>query len=179
MRIAPLLIALGMCCGMNSTILAHQENVPDDYPTHKQTADCTGPVGFADLQQKLHEYNVTRVEVGDVLHSMADSYNLDAEVREDLLGFAEFFDKMGKDMPQPDPDSDEFRNFDFKFGLSLTAVTVFLNTRDESLTRRFHADQHDPGSVLGRYLAELDLSRDAYLAELEDVDSTEETGTCS
>ncbi len=178
MRITPLLVAISMCCGMNTIALAHQDSIPDDYPSHKKTDGCTEPGGTADLQQKLQEYNVTRVQVADVLYAMVDSYKLEGEVRKGLLGFAELFEQMGKDMPQPNPDSDEFRNFDFKLGLSLTAVTVYLNTSDESLTRRFQADQKNPDTVLGRYLTELDHSRDTYMAALKSIHKVEKTGAC-
>ena len=179
MRTAPLLIAISLCCMVNTSVLAHRDVVPDNYPSHKPSSDCTEPVGIAGLQQKLREYNISRIEVGNVLQAMADNYNLEDDVREGLLGFAEHFEQMGKDLPNPDPDSEEFRNFDFKIGLTLTAVMVYLNTRDNSLTEQFHTDQKDPYSILGRYLTELDLSRDAYLAKLEDMSNTEKTGTCS
>ena len=173
MRIAPLFVAINLYCVINTAVLADRDPVPDDYPSHNQATGCT-----TDLQQKLQAYNVTRVQVGDVLHNMADNYKLEAKVREGLQDFAENLTQMGKELPQPDPDSDEFRNFDFKFGLALTAVTVYLNTRDESLTRQFQSDQHNPDSVLGVYLTELDLTREAYMTGL-DASSSRKTSACS
>ena len=126
---------------MHTTVLAHSESVPDDYPDHEQATGCTGPGSIEDLQEKLQEYNITRVQVSEVLYSMAHSYKLEGEVREGLVAFAEHFERMSTELPTPDPGSDEFRNFDFQLGLTLTAVTVFLNTRDDSLTQQFQASR--------------------------------------
>jgi hypothetical protein len=179
MRIATRFVVITLCSVMHTTVLAHMDSVPDDYPSHEQATDCTGPGSIEDLQKRLQEYNISRVQVSEVLYSMADSYKLEGEVREGLVGFAEHFKKMGTELPAPDPGSDEFRNFDFEFGLSLTAVTVYLNTRDESLTEQFQADQKNPDSELGTYLATLDVSRDAYLAGVENLEDTEKTTACS
>ena len=77
MRTAPLLIAISLCCMVNTSVLAHRDVVPDNYPSHKPSSDCTEPVGIAGLQQKLREYNISRIEVGNVLQAMADNYNLE------------------------------------------------------------------------------------------------------
>jgi hypothetical protein len=179
MRIAPRLAIISLCCMASTAVLAHKDAVPDDYPSHNQTTRCTEPGNITDLRQKLNEYNATRVQVSEVLYTMVESYKLNGKVREGLLGFAELFEKMGNELPQPDPDSDEFRNFDFKLGLSLAAVVFYLNTSDESLTQQFQRDQQNPNSALGSYLAELDLSRDAYMSELEHSHSPDQTGSCS
>jgi hypothetical protein len=179
MRSTQLLIAISLCCFVNTAVLAHKNSVPEDYPDHTQhTEGCKQPVNIVDLQTRLHDYNVARVQVADVLYNMAESYNLDTEVSDRLLSFAALFRKMGAELPQPDPGSDEFRNFDFKLGLSLTAVTVFLNSRDESLTRQFKADQNNPDSNLGIYLTRLDDSRESYTSGLENYNNVNKTGAC-
>jgi hypothetical protein len=179
MQTAPRLITVILCLVASTAVLAHKNAVPDDYPDHTQHSDgCTQPVNIVDLQTKLQDYNVARVQVADVLYSMADSYTLNAEVSERLLGFAALFEKLGTELPPPDPGSDAFRNFDFKLGLSLTAVTVYLSTEDESLTRQFKADQNNPDSKLGTYLTRLDRSRETYTSGLESYNRLNKTGTC-
>ena len=152
--------------------------VSDDYPDNNNYG-CTQPgSNIANLQKSLQDYNVARVQVSDVLYSMADSYNLNAEVNEQLRGFADTFKKLSMELPQPDPNTTAFRNFDFKLGISLTAVTFFLNSGDESLTRQFKADQNNPESNLGTYLIKLDHSRENYTNQLENYTRLIKTGAC-
>ena len=179
MRIAKRLAIISLCCAASTAVLADKDAVPDNYPSHNQTTRCTEPGSTTVLRQKLNEYNVTRVQVSEVLYTMVESYKLNGEVREGLLGFAELFEKMGNELPQPDPDSDEFRSFDFKLGLSLAAVVFYLNTNDESLTQQFQRDQQNPNSALGSYLNDLDRSRGAYMAELEHSHSPDQASSCS
>lgn len=180
MQTVPRLITAILCLVASTAVLADRNVIPDDYPDHTpKTVGCTQPESIIELQKNLQDYNVTRVQVADVLYNMADSYNLNAEVNERLLGFAELFEEMSTELPQPDPSTDAFRNFDFKLGLSLTAVTVYLNTGDESLTRQFQADQINPDSKLGTYLTRLDHSRETYTNGLENYNRLkEETDAC-
>ena len=142
--------------------------VPKDYPSHKALGKCYTSQQNQEIQQQLAEYNITRVEVSTVLRQMADKYKLTSATRLRLVGFAESFETMEKEMPEPNPDSDEFRNFDFKLGLSFTALTVFLNTNDETATP-FNDDRNNSKSDLGVYLAELDNSRETHMSSLKPV----------
>ena len=144
--------------------------VPEDYPSHKALGKCYTTQQINEIRQQLAEYNVTRVRVSSVLRLMADKYELSDDTRLSLLGFAENFEKMEKNMPDPDPDSDNFRNFDFQLGLSFTALTVFLNTNDET-AEQFTNDRNNSSSDLGVYLAELDNSREIYMSSLKPVSS--------
>lgn len=150
--------------------------VPPDYPSHKATSECGTPQELAQLQQSLSRYNVTRLEVAAVLRKMADKYALEGDARDGLLSFAQSFEQMQQHLPAPDPDSDEFRNFDFKLGLSFAALNVFLNTRDEALARHFFDDRKDPDSDLGLYLASLDSSRDSYMSSLKNANAHHSQG---
>jgi hypothetical protein len=142
--------------------------VPKDYPSHKALGKCYTTQQINEIQQQLDEYNVTRVRVSSVLRLMADKYKLSEDTRLRLLGFAENFEKMEKNLPDPDPDSDEFRNFDFQLGLSFTALTVFLNTNNETAAQ-FYDDRSNTNSDLGIYLSELDNSREIYMSSLKPV----------
>jgi hypothetical protein len=144
--------------------------VPDDYPSHKALGNCYTTQQIKEIRQQLAEYNVTRVRVSTVLRVMSDKYKLSDDTRLRLLGFAESFEKMENNMPDPDPDSDNFRNFDFQLGLSFTALTVFLNTNEET-TAQFADDRNNSSSELGLYLAELDSSREIYMSSLKPVSS--------
>ena len=144
--------------------------VPKDYPSHKALGKCYPTQQIQTIRQQLAEYNVTRVKVSSVLRLMADKYKLSGDTRQRLVGFAENFEKMEKNMPDPDPDSDHFRNFDFQLGLSFTALTVFLNTNDETAAQ-FTDDRNNSSSDLGVYLAELDNSREIYMSSLKPVSS--------
>ena len=144
--------------------------VPKDYPSHKALGNCYTTQQIKEIRQQLAEYNVTRVKVSTVLRTMSEKYKLSDDTRLRLLGFAESFEKMEKNMPEPDPDSDYFRNFDFQLGLSFTALTVFLNTNEETAAQ-FTDDRNNSNSDLGVYLAELDNSREIYMSSLKPVSS--------
>lgn len=151
--------------------------VPAGYPSHKTAGECAGTEQLTLLQQRLSQYNVTRLGIAQVLRKMADKYALQGETKDRLLAFADNFDDMQQHLPDPDPDSDEFRNFDFKLGLAFTALTVFLNTRDESLAKHFYDDRSNPASDLGLYLASLDVSRDNYMSSLSAAGTAGSPGT--
>ena len=144
--------------------------VPKDYPSHKALGNCYTTQQIKEIRQQLAEYNVTRVRVSTVLRAMSAKYKLSDDTRNRLLGFAESFEKMEQNMPEPDPDSDYFRNFDFQLGLSFTALTVFLNTNEET-AEQFTNDRNNSSSDLGIYLAELDTSREVYMSSLKPVNS--------
>jgi len=145
--------------------------VPKDYPSHKALGKCYTSKQIQEIRQQLAEYNLTRVEVSIVLRQMADKYKLSDATHQRLIGFAESFEKMKKEIPAPNPDSDNFRNFDFQLGLSFTALTVFLNTNDETSTK-FLADRNNANSDLRLYLDELDSSREIYMSSLKPVNNS-------
>lgn len=140
--------------------------VPKDYPSHKALGKCYTTQQIELIREQLNKYNVTRLEVSDVLRKLADKYKLTGETRNRLLGFAGSFELMKKELPSPDPDSDDFRNFDFKLGLAFTSLTVFLNSNEDT-AQSFYDDRDNKGSELGIYLAELDTSRDVYMSSLQ------------
>lgn len=133
--------------------------VPADYPSHVQVGDCTR----AGLEGRLQAYNETRLELAAVLRKLADEADASPAATMRLRGYAESLDEMRDQIPAPDPDSDAFRNFDFRLGIMLTSMTLFLNTADEKLTRRFEQDRDDPNSALGLYLVHLEQTRSAYM----------------
>lgn len=141
--------------------------VPPDYPSHRSTRECGDAQELRQLRESLMRYNLSRVEIAAVLRKMAAKYRLEGDTRTGLLAFASSFEQMRQNLPAPDPDSAEFRNFDFRLGLSFAALTLYLNTRDPSLARHFSRDRGDPGSDLGLYLASLDSSRAGYFSQLE------------
>ncbi|MDX2505046.1 MAG: hypothetical protein QNL62_11315 [Gammaproteobacteria bacterium] len=140
--------------------------VPKDYPSHKALGKCYTTQQIELIREQLNKYNVTRLEVSEVLRKLADKYKLTGETRNRLLGFAGSFELMKKELPSPDPDSDDFRNFDFKLGLAFTSLTVFLNSNEDT-AQSFYDDRDNKGSELGIYLAELDTSRDVYMSSLQ------------
>lgn len=174
MRIPTLFIAAGMSLSLYSAASAHEgrPQVPADYPSHLRALDCGSSANLQSLRDKLDDYNLIRLQVATVLRTFADKYELSGPTRKNLLAFAQNFEQMQEHLPDPDPDSDAFRNFDFKVGLAFTALTVFLNTEDESLAGHFYSDRENPGSELGVYLAALDNSRNDYMTALAHVNST-------
>lgn len=129
--------------------------VPADYPSHVTVGECNRET----VRQRLQEYNETRLAIAEVLRDMAKDQKLKDMSRQQLLGYADGFDQMRRDLPAPDPDSNEFRNFDFQLGIRITAMTLFLNSADENLAHRFTTDRDNPNSELGTYLARLEKSR--------------------
>jgi len=152
--------------------------VPKDYPSHKALGKCYTTQQIEQIQLQLADYNNTRVEVSSVLRIMAHKYKLSGESLKRLLGYAESFEQMEKDLPAPNPDSDEFRNFDFKLGLAFTSLAVFLNS-DEATAEHFYDDQHNANSELGIYLSDLDNSREVYMSSLKPVSSRSDSATDS
>lgn len=152
--------------------------VPKDYPSHKALGKCYTAQQIKQIQQQLAEYNVSRVEVSSVLRIMAHKYKLSGDSLERLLGYAESFEQMEKDLPAPDPDSDEFRNFDFKLGLAFTSLAIFLNTNEET-AEHFYDDRNNANSELGIYLSDLDNSREVYMSSLKPVSSQPGSATDS
>ena len=152
--------------------------VPEDYPSHKALGNCYTAQQIEQIRQQLTEYNHTRLAVSAVLRTLADKYKLTGEARTKLIGFAQNFEQMEKELPSPDPDSDNFRNFDFKLGLTFTALTVFLNSHVDT-AELFYIDRENKNSELGVYLAELDSSREIYMSSLKPA-SHSQTGayTC-
>jgi hypothetical protein len=145
--------------------LAHEPPpVPSDYPSHSAVSGCTS---LASLREGLQAYNVARLEVSDLLRELAADTGTSDESRAQLLGYAEQFEDLRRQLPDPDPDSNAFRNFDFQIGLTFASMTVFLNSRDPALSARFFRDRDDPQSGVGRYLAYLEQSRVRYAADLD------------
>lgn len=143
--------------------------VPDDYPSHNRFGDCSRNA----LERRLQVYNETRLDLARVLRTMADEVNAAPLVKTRLRGYADSLDDMRREMPAPDPDSDAFRNFDFRLGMMLTSMTLYLNTEDAQLTQRFLDDRDNPDSALGRYLARLDHSRSQYMDGLSESPETD------
>ena len=135
---------------------------PADYPSHRQVGECNRQ----HLRQQLQEYNEIRLALSDVLRHMAVDPAIQPSARDRLIGYAANLETMRTHLPPPDPDSAEFRNFDFQLGITLTAMTLFLNSEDPGLSRRFVADRDNPNSELGIYLTRLDDSRKHYMDEL-------------
>ena len=132
--------------------------VPKDYPSHSLAGSCYQ----ASLSEQLQSHNITRLQLADIMRRMAD----EPAARDRLMGYADNLDGMRDHLPPPDPDSHEFRNFDFQLGITLTAMTLFLNTEDEHITRRFTRDRDDPQSELGLYLVRLEQTREQYMHAL-------------
>lgn len=143
--------------------------VPKDYPSHKLAGNCYQ----ASLGRQLQSYNITRLQLADIMRHMADEPAAAPAAKDRLLGYADNLDGMRDHLPPPDPDSHEFRNFDFQLGITLTAMTLFLNTEDEHITRRFTRERDDPQSELGLYLVRLEQTREQYMHELA---ASRETG---
>jgi len=119
------------------------------------------------LYSHLHEYNLVRLQLAEVLRFLADDQPMDEKTRTQLIAYAGNLDEMKTRLPNPDPSSTEFANFDFHLGLTLTAMTVFLHTSEDSLRQRFESDRDDASSRLGTYLARLDKHRAAYETDLK------------
>lgn len=133
--------------------------IPDDHPSHLEVGKCNQER----VRQQLQDYNETRLALSTVLRHMANDPVVEPLTRERLIGYAANLENMHRQLPPPDPDSTEFRNFDFRLGITLTSMTLFLNTEDPGLTQRFVAERDNPHSELGIYLAKLDTSRTQYL----------------
>lgn len=129
-------------------------------------AELAGSCDKESLQQHLHHYNVTRLQLSEVLRYFADDQPMQQKTREQLQAYARNLEEMQQKLPKADPSTDEFANFDFHLGLTLTAMTVFLHTAEEPLQVRFETDRDEPNSRLGVYLARLEESRTAYETEL-------------
>ncbi len=166
MRIA-ILLGIGCLFGAASVQANGIPPVPADYPSHKHVGHCNK----AGLRQELQDYNETRLQLAGVLRHMADAPDTASSAKARLLSYAESLDDMRRQMPAPDPDSVEFRNFDFRLGMILTSMTLFLNTEDEQLAERFNRDRDNPGSELGIYLARLERTRERYMSHLSESKS--------
>ena len=136
--------------------------VPPDYPSHQRVGSCDQDAP----RERLQDYNETRLQLASILRALASEHEAAPDARDRLAGYADNLDAMRHELPEPDPDSPDFRNFDFRLGIMLTSMTLFLNTEDEHLAARFVRDRDDPDSTLGRYLARLDQSRSAYMDRL-------------
>lgn len=155
-----LLAGLLACAGV--TCADGLPPVPPDYPSHQRAGSCDQ----ATLRERLQAYNETRLQLAAVLRDLASEPTAARYARDRLAGYADNLDAMRRSLPEPDPDSADFRNFDFRLGIMLTSMTLFLNTEDEHLAARFVRDRDNPASELGRYLARLDRSRSAYMDKL-------------
>lgn len=162
MRILNAFLTAGCLAGSLSAVADGMPPVPDDYPSHTAVGSCNQQA----LSERLQRYNETRLALAGVLRHLAEEPHTAQPAKARLLGYADNLDAMRQRLPAPDPDSDAFRNFDFQLGITLTSMTLFLNTEDAHLTRRFVRDRDDPGSELGVYLARLDESRRQYMDHL-------------
>ncbi len=182
--LAPTLLATLLAGASIGPAAADQApRLPADYPSHQLAGECDKGTWLAKrhaLEQDLDSYNHARLEVAGMLRQIVHEYELEAATGQQLLNFANTFEEMAATIPEPDPDSNEFRNFDFRVGLSFAAVAAYLNDND-ALAARFHADRLDPETTVGRYLARLDVSRDTYQASLERAraEAAEGGHTCS
>lgn len=147
---------------------AHADGPPIFESSPNKFNDCYSSTQQEQVKEDLTTYNIKRTEVANVLRTMSDKYQLTDESRKKLLNFAATFDRLGSNLPEPDPYSNEFQNFDFTIGLSLTALTFFLNT-NKDITESFSLDRENAESELGLYLADLDKSREKYLSSLKKV----------
>lgn len=154
---------IGIMLMLSGTVLADGlPAVPSDYPSHERVGSCNQH----DLGERLHAYNETRLQLAEILRDMAMEPSASAAARSRLNSYAENLDNMRFNLPTPNPDSAAFRNFDFRLGMVLTSITLFLNTEDEHLAARFIHDRDDPNSPLGRYLVRLEHSRTTYMDKL-------------
>lgn len=154
---------MGIILLLSGTALADGlPSVPSDYPSHQRVGSCNQ----GDLGERLQAYNETRLQLAEILRDMATEPGASAAARSRLDSYADSLDKMRFSLPPPNPDSAAFRNFDFRLGMLLTSITLFLNTEDEHLAARFIHDRDDPNSPLGQYLVRLDHSRSTYTDKL-------------
>lgn len=148
------------CVAFNTAAVADgMPDIPSDYPSHRQIGECN----MNRVRQQLSAYNEDRLALSIIIRHLAEDQGINAEARERLLGFASSLDTMRSHLPDPNPDSDEFRNFDFRLGMTLTSMLIFINTSDPILTTRFTEARDNPASELGVYLTKLDASRTTYL----------------
>ncbi len=150
------LACLGYCL---STSADGMPSIPSDYPSHSAVGGCK----MTRVRQQLNSYNQERLALSVILRHLAEDPAVSAKARARLLEYAESLDTMRLHLPEPDPDSDAFRNFDFRLGMTLTSMLVFINTEDPVLAQRFAAERDNPHSELGLYIAGLDVRRNAYL----------------
>lgn len=146
-----------------SVVADAQPQLPDNYPSHYAPSGCEAS---GDLSERLHHYNIQRLELAKILRHFADDQSISPKAQQRLKDYAKNLDRMRANLPEPDPDTDEFRNFDFQLGIALTSMTLFLNIEDENLSERFKRDRDNPESALGDYLVELEKSRNQYFDEL-------------
>lgn len=157
------LMLVALLSGAAATHADGMPAVPSDYPSHQRIGSCEQET----LRERLQAYNETRLQLAGIIRNLADEPGAAPDARARLVGYADNLDAMRQQLPAPDPDSDDFRNFDFRLGIVLTSMTLFLNTEDEHLSARFIRDRDNPQSELGRYLTRLDHSRSQYMEKLE------------
>ena len=181
MQLSHLVPACALLAFAVSGTEAHGFDVPADYPSHHAVGGCHQQ-HLSEMQRelgvRLDDYNHVRLDVAQMLRDVVRDYHLTGDERTRLLGFADNFDSMAAHLPAPDPDSSEFRNFDFQVGISFASVAVHLN-ENQALADRFRADQREPSSAVGRYMARLNASKEAYFSTLEHFRADSATAAAS
>ena len=150
----------------------------DAIPRMKDTVTCTKKPGAKTdgsiqvlrerMQQQLKAYNTARFKMSDVLRAMVVDYSLQGYSRKRILSYAEHFEEMSKNIPSLDPDTAEYKNFDFRLGMSFASTVIFLNSTEDVL-KDFQADQKNPNSKISKYVIKMDLEAEAYTSLLNEL----------
>ena len=150
----------------------------DAIPKMKDTVTCTKkPDAKTDstiqrlrekMQQQLHVYNEARFKMSDVLRAMVVDYSLQGYSRKRILGYAEHFQEMSENIPNLDPNTAEYKNFDFRLGMSFASTVIFLNSTKD-VEKHFQADQKNPESNISKYVVEMDKEEVTYSSLLNEL----------
>ena len=143
----------------------------DSIPTMKDTVTCAKkPDAKTDstiqglrekMQQQLKAYNEARFKMTDVLRAMVVDYSLEGYSKKRILSYAEHFEDMSNNIPNFDPDTAEYKNFDFRLGMSFASTVIFLNSTKD-VEKHFQADQKNPESNISKYVVEMDKEEVSY-----------------
>jgi lipoprotein NlpI len=120
------------------------------------------------MQQQLKAYNDARFKMSDVLRAMVIDYSLQGYSKKRILSYAKHFEEMSNSIPNLDPDTAEYKNFDFRLGMSFASTVIFLNSTDDVL-KYFQSDQKNPKSNISKYVIEMDMEGEAYTSLLNEL----------
>ena len=158
------LLLLSLSFGVNSSWADSMPSMKDTITCSEKTNTKSDPTIQSlkeKLQHQLEAYNVARFKMSDVLRAMVVDYSLQGYSKKRLLSYAEHFEDMRNSIPNFNPNTAEYKNFDFRLGMSFASTVIFLNSTADVL-EKFQADQKNPESNINKYIVEIDKEEGKY-----------------
>ena len=121
-------------------------------------ADMQAGAGADALEHELLEallfYDEERIRIVEMIPSMIEIYEVDAELEEDMLNFRRTMRGVIAELRHEATTLQRYKPYDFRVGMSYLSLMSILQ-QHEQLHERMRVDQQDASTLLGRHRQQL------------------------